>query len=168
MQTVCQWQRWACAAESITLGRASGKLYLSVLSSSFDAGVSLPSTLSPQAAACAITLGGIQLLNGGINPVNASVHLHACKACYSATHARLTEKTSIATWCKFFGHQHSRTWTRAEAYWLAFEDAHSGQDSWQSILFICEKPSVLGMEYIRIALQLLDADVRVYRTATLP
>ena len=34
-----------------------------------------PSILSPHAAALAITFGGIQLLNGGMNPENASVHL---------------------------------------------------------------------------------------------
>ena len=79
-----------CAVKSVTLGRASGKLYLSVLSSSFDAGASIPRTLSPQAAACAITLGGIQLLNGGISPVNVCVHLRTSKASFSGSHANLT------------------------------------------------------------------------------
>jgi len=59
----------------ITFGRASGKLYFRVESSVEEADMSDPSILSPHAAALAITFGGIQLLNGGMNPENASVHL---------------------------------------------------------------------------------------------
>ena len=112
---------WGHAAKRITFGRASGKLYLSVLSSSLDAGASLPRTLSPQAAACAITLGGIQLLNGGINPVNVCVHLRTCKASFSAFHARVMVSLSADIWCVGFQHRHSRTCARAKAYQMALE-----------------------------------------------
>ena len=47
-----------------------------------------PSILSPHAAALAITLGGIQLLKGGMNPENASVHLcvHSTEVSASSQH----------------------------------------------------------------------------------
>lgn len=62
---------------SSTFGSASGKLYFSVESCSLeDAETSPPSRLSLQAAALAIILGGIQLLKGGMKPVNACTHLH--------------------------------------------------------------------------------------------
>lgn len=62
---------------SRTFGSASGKLYFSEESCSLeDSETSLPSRLSLQAAALAIILGGIQLLNGGMKPVNACTHLH--------------------------------------------------------------------------------------------